>query len=316
LLAHAFGLSMEVGAFLAGLALAQFPYNENVRRRLHPLMNLFIAVFFVTLGIRVDGSGVIANAGTTLALVLVVLIGKPALFLWINSRMGYDSRTSFLSAVTLSQISEFSFILVGLGFSRGMVSQEIFSITAVVGVVSIAASSYLFANRNRLLAMMERLGVFKWHYFRGPASPVENIGPTHETYTNHVIVVGMNSLGRKLVELLHARGESILAIDTDPVKLMDLPSKTLVGDVEYLSVLQEACLDQAKLLISALRIEDANDLLAYRCQNAGVPCAVHVVDLSVVDNLMDLGTDYLMIPKVDGVKAQMRVLREMKFLKP
>lgn len=316
LLAHAFGLSLEVGAFLAGLALAQFPYNENVRRRLHPLMNLFVAVFFVTLGIRVDGSGVIANAGTTLALVLVVLIAKPILFLWINTRMGYDSRTSFLSAVTLSQISEFSFILVGLGFSRGLVGKEIFSITAVVGVMTIAVSSYLFANRERLLTVAERLGIFEWRYFKGPASPVGDPVSAHETHSNHLIVVGMNSLGRRLVTLLHAKGETVLAIDTDPVKLRGLPCKTIVGDVEYLSVLQQACLDQAKLLISALRIEDANDLLAYRCQTAGVPCAVHVVDLSVVDNLLDLGADYLMIPKVDGVKAQMRVLREMEFIKP
>jgi hypothetical protein len=65
------------------------------------------------------------------------------------------------------------------------------------------------------------------------------------------------------------------------------------------------------LLVSALRIEDANDLLAYRCQVANVPCAIHVIDLSVVDNLLDLGADYLMIPKVDGVKEQVKLLRKM-----
>jgi Trk K+ transport system NAD-binding subunit len=130
-----------------------------------------------------------------------------------------------------------------------------------------------------------------------------------------VIVVGMNSLGRQIVKLLHERGETVLAVDTDPAKLEDLPGHTLLGSAEYLTVLQEAGLERAKLLVSALRIEDANDLLAYRCQSAGVASAIHVVDLSVVDNLLDLGADYLMIPKVDGVKAQMKKLRDMTLLK-
>jgi Kef-type K+ transport system membrane component KefB len=57
LAAHAFGLSLEVGAFLAGLSLAQLPYNDDLRRRVHPLMNLFIAVFFVSLGVRMEAGG-------------------------------------------------------------------------------------------------------------------------------------------------------------------------------------------------------------------------------------------------------------------
>jgi Trk K+ transport system NAD-binding subunit len=108
---------------------------------------------------------------------------------------------------------------------------------------------------------------------------------------------------------------AVLAVDTDPHKLEGLPAHTLLGSVEYLSVLQEAGLERAKLLVSALRIEDANDLLAYRCQLAGVHSAIHVVDMSVVDNLLELGADYLMIPKVDGVKAQGRMLREIGILK-
>lgn len=318
LAAHWFGLSLEVGAFLAGLALAQFPYNDDLRRRVHPLMNLFVAVFFVTLGIRVSGEGLIGNLVSALGLIVLVLVLKPVLFLWINLRMGYDARTSFLSGIALSQISEFSFILVGLGFSRGLVSQEIFSITAIVGVGTIAVSSYLYSYREKLHEWAERQGVFNYKIFRQAAVVAEDVdlAGREEALSRHVIVVGMNSLGRQIVQRLHERGETVLAVDTDPAKLENLPAHTLLGSVEFLSVLQEAGLERAKLLVSALRIEDANDLLAYRCQLAGIPSAIHVVDLSVVDNLLDLGADYLMIPKVDGVKAQVITLREMKILKP
>jgi Kef-type K+ transport system membrane component KefB len=312
LAAHAFGLSLEVGAFLAGLSLAQLPYNDDLRRRVHPLMNLFIAVFFVSLGVRMDTSGTTSNLIPTLILSVFVLIGNPLIFMIIITRMGYSRKTSFLTSVTVAQISEFSFIFAGMGMSRGLIGAEIMAMTAVIGLITIAISSYMIIYNEALHRFCERCGLLNFRIFKS-SNHAENAAiATHEAHlANHIIVVGMNSLGRNLVIQLHARGESVLALDTDPVKLLGLPGKQLLGNAEYLSVLQEAGIDHAKLLISALRIEDANDLLAYRCQAAKIPCAIHVVDLSVVDNLLDLGADYLMIPKVDGVKAQVKLLREM-----
>jgi len=106
----------------------------------------------------------------------------------------------------------------------------------------------------------------------------------------------------------------VLAIDTDPHKLAGLPCETMHGNVEYLSVLEEAGLRKAKLLVSALRIEPTNDLLAYRCHSVNVPCCINVVDLSVTDNLVAMDAKYLMTPKVDGVKMQRAVLKEKGFL--
>jgi hypothetical protein len=310
------GLSLEVGAFLAGLSLAQLPYNDDLRRRVHPLMNLFIAVFFVTLGVRMDASGAAANWWPTLVLALFVLIGNPLIFILIITRMGYSRRTSFLTSVTVAQISEFSFIFAGLGVSRGLIGSEILSITALVGVATIAISSYMILYNHPLYRLCERWKLLDWKMFRSPNDVEEaEAAGRSAPLAGHVIVVGMNSLGRRIVRMLHERGEAVLAVDTDPVKLEGLPGHALLGSVEYLSVLQEAGLERAKLLVSALRIEDANDLLAYRCQLAGIPSAIHVVDVSVVDNLLELGADYLMISKVDGVKAQTRTLREIGVLK-
>jgi Trk K+ transport system NAD-binding subunit len=126
----------------------------------------------------------------------------------------------------------------------------------------------------------------------------------------------MNTLGREIVTRLHARGEQVLALDTDPQKLEGLPCETMLGDVEYFSVLEEAELPHARLLVSALRIEPTNDLLAYRCKQAGVPCSIQVVDLSVTDNLLEMDVKYLMIPKVDGIKLQNRELKERGLLSP
>jgi voltage-gated potassium channel Kch len=128
--------------------------------------------------------------------------------------------------------------------------------------------------------------------------------------SGHVIVVGMNTLGRKLAIALTEKGETVVAVDTDPFKLRGLPCLTHLGNVEFRDVLNAIALPRARLLVSALRIEEANDLLAYRCKCYGVHAAIHAIDMSVVDNLLELGVEYLMIPKVDGVKLQTEVLHQ------
>jgi len=313
--AHEFGLSLEVGAFLAGMSLAQLPYNDDLRRRVHPLMNFFIAVFFVTLGVKVDATGALANWWPTLVLSLFVLIGNPLIFIGIIGGMGYGRKTAFLTSVTVAQISEFSFIFAGMGLSMGLIGAEILSITAMVGVVTIAVSAYMIIYNHGLYAWLLRLGLMRFRFLDGKPGHGDAIRHAGESLRGHVIVIGMNALGREIVRRLVAKGEDVLAVDTDPVKLEGLPGRTLLGSVGYLSVLEEAGYSRAKLIISALQIEETNDLLAYRAKSVDVPCAIHVVDLSVVDNLLELEADYLMVSKVDGVKAQLRTLREMGVLK-
>ncbi|QQL44448.1 cation:proton antiporter [Sulfuriroseicoccus oceanibius] len=308
--AHAFGLSLEVGAFLAGISLAQLPYNDDLRRRVHPLMNLFIAVFFVSLGVRMDLGGAIDQWWPTLVLTVFVLIGNPFIFILIITRMGYRQETSFLTSVTVAQISEFSFIFAGMGLASGLIGGEILSITALVGVLTIAISAFMIIHNRRLYSWVDKLGLLRWRIFRTSGHAERGHGDDHEL-SGHIIVVGMNTLGRELVRRLHQRGELVLAIDTDPEKLSDLPAETLLGSVEYASVLDEAQLAKARLLVSALRIEAVNQLLAYRCQGLGVPSAIHVTDLSVVEGLLELDVDFLMISRADGLKAQLAKLEEM-----
>lgn len=315
LCAHYFHLSVEVGAFLAGMSLAQLPYNEDLRRRVYPLMNFFIAVFFVTLGIGVNFTGALDRMGTVFALSAFVLLIKPLIFLGILGCQGYGRKTAFLTGATLAQTSEFSFILAGLAMKKGLIGGEILLVSALVGVVTIAVSSYMIIYNHGLFAWALKAGLLKWKFLDGKPEVTDRIVHAGEHLEGHVIVVGMNTLGRDLVNRLVAKGEDVLAVDTDPAKLEGLPGKKLLGSVGYLSVLEEAGYARARLIVSALQIEETNDLLAYRAKSVGVPCAIHVVDLSVVENLLDLETDYLMVSKVDGVKAQLAKLREMEVLR-
>lgn len=303
-------LSVELGAFFAGLSLAQLPNTKDLQHRIKPLMNFFVAIFFVSLGLQMTPAQAEGQGWVILALSAFVLLGKPLILLLLVPRFGYAQRTSFLTSVTLAQVSEFSFIFIAMGAAAGLLKNEqTVTLIGMVGMITIAVSAYMMMYNESLYRLFKRFNLLRWT--RAPQSEDD----TAKTgLKNHIIIVGMNTLGRKLAQKLHAQGELVVAVDTDPGKLHGLECHKEIGNVEFQDVLDELCLDDAKLVISALQIEEANDLLAYRCQCAGIPTAIHAVDLSVVENLLDQGVKYLILPKVDGVKLQTEVLKDKGYL--
>lgn len=290
------GLSPEIGAFVAGISLAQLGVSHDLARRLHPLMSFFVAVFFVALGAQMELSGAWLHWKAGVALSLFVLIGNPFIFMLILTRMGYSERTSFLTSVTVAQISEFSFVFAAVGLSAGLIDASILSLIAVVGVVTIGASSYMILYNHGLYEHVRRMGLLG--LFRAGTHQDEEPSPPRQ---DHVIVVGMNSLGRRIVETLHAAGERTLAVDTDPKKLATVPGETLQGSIDHQSVVEESGLSRAKLAVSALRIEDSNNLLAYRAAQLGIPTAIHAFERGVGDLLSELGTKFVIDSRTAGL---------------
>jgi Trk K+ transport system NAD-binding subunit len=113
------------------------------------------------------------------------------------------------------------------------------------------------------------------------------------------------------VHELAARGETVLAVDTDPRKLEALPAATVLGSVDHPAVLAEARIAHAALVVSALQIEDANRLLAYRCRELGVPASIHAFDQAVQRDLRALGVAHLILSKNAGIH---QIARELKAL--
>jgi hypothetical protein len=287
------------------VSLAQLPYSHDLRRRVHPLMNFFIAVFFTSLGIRMELDAALGQWFPALVLSVFVLIGNPVIFMWIISRLGYGERTSFFTSVTVAQISEFSFIFAALGVTTGLIGEAILSVVSLVGLVTIGVSAYMILYNEPLYRLLKPTLIIR--AFRAPPEP-EPLAEENPL-RDHVLVVGMNSLGRRLVDELTRRGERVVAIDTDPTKLQGVSADTLLGNIDHPGVLEECRMPEAKLVISALQIESVNNLLVYRCREAGVPCSIHAFDRSVMLELRDLGANHLMIPKNNGIKWIVEELR-------
>ena len=302
--AKALGLSLEIGAFIAGVSLAQLPYSHELVRRVHPLVNFFLAVFFVTLGAHMELGAALAAWPAVLALSAFVLIGKPAVLMTLIPRLGYGERTGFMAALTLGQISEFSFIVASLALGVGLVDASFISLVGAVGLVTIGVSTVLVQNGDGVYAGVRRTGVLR--LFAAPHAEEPEPGPA---LRDHVIVVGMNTLGRRLVHTLTERGETVLAVDVDAAKLEGLPCPTLQGNTNHPGVLDHAHLADARLLVSALQIQDANNLLAYRAREAGVPSAIHAFDARLAHELEEHGATYLMVSKYDGIRQMSEALR-------
>lgn len=304
--AELFHLSVEIGGFLAGISLAQLPYNHDLRRRVRPLMNFFVMVFFVSLGVQMEMGTALQHWPAVLALSAFVLLGKPLIFMWLIARSGYGERTAFLTSVTVAQISEFSFVFAALGLSNGLIDETVLSVITLVGLVTIAASVYLILYNHSLFGMLGPRGLLRMFGARGDDSAE---AADQEELRDHVVVVGQNALGRRIVHGLLAGGEEVVAVDTDRTKLEGLPCATVLGNVDHLSVLEEASFRRAKLLVSALQIENTNALLAYRGSSAGVPTSIHAFDQAVVDELRESGATHLLQSKNAGIRRLTSVLR-------
>lgn len=305
LAAKALNLSPEIGAFLAGIALAQLPYHHELQRRVHPLMNFFIAVFFVLLGVEMEVAAALEAWPVALALGAFVMLVKPLLFFIVLPRLGHNEATSFRTGITLAQISEFGLILSALSLSAGLISPAVLSLITLVGLATFTLSAFLVMYNDRLYAWVQ------------PYQPLALFGAVQEPppeeaepRSGHVIVVGINTLGRAIIDRMLERGVSVVAIDTDRAKLAALPPDVhrVHGDATDNEVLSHADFSTSRLVISALNIEEPNDLLAYRCRQAGVPCSIHAFDHSVEDDLADLDVEYPMDSKREGARAMINAI--------
>jgi Kef-type K+ transport system membrane component KefB len=304
--AEALELSVEIGAFLAGFSLAQLPYTHELRRRVHPLMNFFIAVFFVSLGVHMELGKALEHWVAVLVLSAFVLLGKWLIITWSLARFGQRERTAFRTGGSLAQISEFSFIFASLGMAAGYLDSSVLSVLGAVGLLTIGVSSYVILYGDTLHRAASGAGLLR--FIR---APTDDETEAEEELSGHVVVVGMNALGRRIVRELASRGERVVAIDSDPHKLQALPGSHVLGNAEHLSVLEEAGFARAKLLVSALQIEDANNLLAFRGEAAGVPTSIHAFDQTLIEELREIGVDHLIISKRAGTRRLGGILHRM-----
>ncbi|MCF6506306.1 sodium:proton exchanger [Blastococcus sp. MG754426] len=260
------GFSIEVGAFLGGISLATTPYREAISSRLISLRDFLLLFFFIDLGSRLDfadaGSQVVAAA----VLSAFVLIGNPLIVLAIMGLMGYRKRTSFLAGLTVAQISEFSLVLAALGLGLGHITGDVVGLITVVGIVTIALSTYLILYSAPLYARLAPLlSVFERR------RPRHGEGVSGQESGVDVVVVGAGRYGGRLVRRLLDRGLRVLVVDTDPQALEDIGhagAQTLYGDAEEPELIDALPLRGATWVVSTVPDRSINLALLHGLEQA------------------------------------------------
>lgn len=222
------GLSMEIGAFVAGVSLASTAYRESLGARMVSLRDVMLLFFFIELGASLTFADALGQLWPAVVLSVFVLVGKPLIVFAIMGWMGYRSITSFRTGLALAQISEFSLILIALGFSLGQVDSAVLSLITLVAVFTITISSYLILYTERIFPA-----------FQGAMQPFERkrenaVDEERESHSYDAIVVGAGRFGSEVVAGLISSGSSVLAIDLDPdalARARELGAETLYGDV-------------------------------------------------------------------------------------
>lgn len=287
IVAEEFGLSLEIGSFLAGLSLGQLRYNEELKERVRPLTDVFLAFFFASLGLRIDLVGLGGLVFLALALSLTVMVVK---FLTITATLqlaGYPERTSFLSGTSLAQISEFSFVLMAVGVGLGHIGDQVVGLVTLVGMLTIGTSSYLMAYSDRIVQFFD----------------IGRMDTTTETeparLRDHIVLVGCHVQGHELLDRLEERGEDVLVVDYNPrvvEQLIEGGHNAIYGDIGDLKPRKDVGLHQARLVISTIPNVDDTKLLINKAKEHGVDTVVSAETVDIALDMYNTGADYVIFP--------------------
>jgi CPA2 family monovalent cation:H+ antiporter-2 len=246
-LANRLGISVALGAFVAGLALAESDLTASVLGEIVPLRELFATLFFVSIGILLEPSAVLAGLPLVLLLLALITLGKWLPITSIAVLGGERPAVAVRAGGLLAQSGEFSFVLASAGLAVGAVAPETFSLAMGAVVVSVVLAGPLYALAGRVAGPVDRiLGV------RDQLPGAEEIAAG---LRRHAVILGYGHVGRTVARVLDARGFRWVAIDSDYARVRGAREQgqpVIYGDAGAPSVLDEAHIADAHVLVAAL----------------------------------------------------------------
>jgi Kef-type K+ transport system membrane component KefB len=314
------GFGVELGGLLAGVSLASTQFRDAIGSRLGSLRDFLLLFFFIGLGVSLDLSTLGEQVPAAIVLSLFVLIGNPLIVLAIMGYMGYRKRTGFLAGLTVAQISEFSLIFMAMGVTLGHVTQQSMGLVTLVGLVTIALSTYMITYSHQLYARLERwFGVFE----RGSAFREEAAGSEDAEVAHEYILFGLGRYGSEIGRRLIERGHTVLGVDFDPEAVNEWRRQGYdgcFGDATDPDFVEHLPLDRARAVIAAvprtsdsLAHADPRLALLYALRGHGFRGRVAVAMHTATDAelLRERGADVLLTPFSDAAEFAVNAMEHV-----
>ncbi|CAN5721681.1 cation:proton antiporter [soil metagenome] len=265
-----FGLSLALGAFLAGALVSESDTSHQVAADARPLRDVFSILFFVSVGMLVDPGFLVENVPAIALLVLVIVVVKAATAFVIVSLLGHPPRVGLTVAAGLAQVGEFSFILASLGLSLGLVPPEGMQLVVSAALISITLNPVLFRAVDPLthrLTLSSRVGRLVAGRSGGLATP--EAVPHGEELRGHAVVVGSGRVAGLVIHALSRREFSFVVISEDRrdvERLRGESVRAIFGDATSPELLERAGIAAARVAVVAIPDEHAARLIVERAR--------------------------------------------------
>lgn len=293
------GLSITIGAFFAGVLLANLPYNIEIASRVKSLRDFFAILFFTSLGMMLPLEGLKGVLWPTVALFFLVLLVKPLATYLILKIAKYTNRTAFTASVSLAQISEFSLIILAQGVVAGLVSEKILAITILLAILTMTSTSYVFKFESKSYKYFSKL--LRMLKIRDRAKRAVS----GDKLASDIILCGYDRIGHSILKKLREMRKHLLVVDFNPDVIKNLRSRgvtCLYGDINDSEVFGRLDISKAKMLISTANHYEDNLLLLKKAKslNSQMPIIVTAHKIDEALTLYDEGADYVILPHFLG----------------
>ncbi len=309
ILAYFAELSIVIGAFIAGVILANSAFKLELESRISPLRDFFAILFFVSLGMQLVFTGISQHIGLFIFLLGVGFIIKPIITFILLRITGYMAKTSFLTAISLAQLSEFSLIIGMIGV--GVLEISIFSTIILATIITMAFTPYFIKYKN---------GMFK--LFKTPARilqflPIKETLPYTSKSNKSVLLIGCHRMGSILLQELMKNKKELLVMDHDPEIISLLTKKRvscIYGGLSSPELLDNVNLEKLKLVISTAPDYDENLFLLKKIKgiNSKTIIILTASRISEAKKLYEEGADYVILPKILAGDEMLELLKKKK----
>lgn len=291
------GFSLEVGALFAGVSLAHLPYAQEMGTRLKPLRDFFIVLFFIGLGARLS----LDNIGSAIVPALLfsglVMVAKPFLTQVSLGVLGYTKQTGFKTSIHLSQISEFSIILVALATVSGLVGENLIAVITLTALITIALSTYLMQYGDGLYRRIQGLlSVFERAELKEELQALQHYP---------LVLLGYHKGGHEFIATFRKMKKPYVVIDFDPEVIETMEQQGInhiYGDATDLELLDEIGVHKSELVISTLGDSATNQLLVahLKRRNKRTLFICHATSYDEAELLYEKGAAYVIVPHFIG----------------
>ncbi len=306
ILTSALGLSLALGAFLAGLIISKSSENHAIFSEIRPLRDLFSIVFFVSLGMFLNPYLLVSKIGIILLISLGVILFKLLVVFFLTLYLGYHTKTALIVGLGLTQVGEFAFILSRIGLSAGMIGEESYSLILSVALVTILVTPWLMILAPKLYFLLQKATKPFPRLHQKLFVTIDRFTqPGGLDLKDHVVICGHGRVGSWLARALQLLEVSYVVIDYNNHLITELRAKgvnALYGDPTDIDVLDYAQVDKAKVVVVAIPDEATQEVVVANCQtlNPGVKIISRIHQREAFSRLRSLGVACLIQPEFEA----------------